>query len=90
MNESTVTEAAGRARTAATDLALATRATKDAALHAMADTLLDRIEEILSANTQDVHAAESAGTPAAIKTWWYPGNSTGYEFIYPRKQALEK
>jgi glutamate-5-semialdehyde dehydrogenase len=66
MNESTVTEVAGRARTAATDLALATRATKDAALHAMADTLLDRIEEILSANTQDVHAAESAGTPAAI------------------------
>ncbi|HET9361171.1 MAG TPA: hypothetical protein VFO58_15580, partial [Vicinamibacterales bacterium] len=29
-----------------------------------------------------------ANTPSAIKTWWYPGNSTGYEFIYPRQQAL--
>ena len=31
----------------------------------------------------------SANTPPPIKTWWYPGNSTGYEFIYPRQQALE-
>lgn len=31
----------------------------------------------------------SGNTPPPIKTWWYPGNSTGYEFIYPRKQALE-
>ncbi|HET9362367.1 MAG TPA: LPXTG cell wall anchor domain-containing protein [Vicinamibacterales bacterium] len=29
-----------------------------------------------------------ANTPSAIKTWWYPGNSIGYEFIYPRQQAL--
>ena len=26
--------------------------------------------------------------PAAIKTWWYPGNTIGYEFIYPKEQAL--
>ena len=31
----------------------------------------------------------SANTPPPIKTWWYPGKSTGYEFIYPRSQALE-
>jgi len=31
----------------------------------------------------------AANTPPPIKTWWYPGNSIGYEFIYPRKQALE-
>ena len=31
----------------------------------------------------------SADVPPPIKTWWYPGNSTGYEFIYPREQALE-
>ena len=31
----------------------------------------------------------SGNTPPPIKTWWYPGNSTGYEFIYPRQQALE-
>jgi hypothetical protein len=28
-----------------------------------------------------------AGKPAAVKTWWYPGNSIGREFIYPRAQA---
>jgi len=28
-----------------------------------------------------------AGKPAAIKTWWYPGNSIGREFIYPKEQA---
>ena len=30
-----------------------------------------------------------ANVPPPIKTWWYPGNSIGYEFIYPRHQALE-
>jgi len=29
------------------------------------------------------------GTPAALKTWWYPGETTGYQFIYPRAQAKE-
>ena len=28
-----------------------------------------------------------AGQPAAVKTWWYPGNSIGREFIYPKSQA---
>lgn len=28
------------------------------------------------------------GQPSAIKTWWYPGERTGYEFIYPKHQAL--
>lgn len=28
-----------------------------------------------------------AGTPQAIKTWWYPGNTIGREFIYPKAQA---
>ena len=31
----------------------------------------------------------SANTPPPIKTWWYPGKSIGYEFIYPRPQALQ-
>lgn len=30
----------------------------------------------------------AAETPAAIKTWWYPGNPVGWEFIYPRQQAM--
>ena len=29
-----------------------------------------------------------ANTPPPIKTWWYPGKAIGYEFIYPRAQAL--
>lgn len=32
----------------------------------------------------------NAGAPTnAIKIWFYPGNSTGHEFIYPRAQALQ-
>lgn len=27
------------------------------------------------------------GMPAAIQTWWYPGERSGYEFAYPREQA---
>src|SRR5215213_6055796 len=32
----------------------------------------------------------TAGAPAtnAIKIWFYPGNSVGHEFIYPREQAM--
>ncbi len=30
----------------------------------------------------------AAGGPLPIKTWWYPGKAIGYEFIYPRSQAL--
>jgi hypothetical protein len=29
-----------------------------------------------------------AGQPTAVKTWWYPGNTIGREFIYPKSQAL--
>jgi LPXTG-motif cell wall-anchored protein len=29
------------------------------------------------------------GTPPAIKAWWYPGNTIGWEFIYPKEQALK-
>jgi len=28
-----------------------------------------------------------AGAPPAIRTWWYPGERTGYEFVYPKQQA---
>jgi len=31
----------------------------------------------------------TANTPPPIKTWWYPGKAIGYEFIYPRSQALQ-
>lgn len=29
----------------------------------------------------------AAGMPPAVKTWWYPGDKAGYEFIYPTEQA---
>jgi glutamate-5-semialdehyde dehydrogenase len=66
MTEPTVEEVARRARAAATDLALATRAVKDAALHAMADALVAATSEVLAANAEDVAAAEQAGTSAAL------------------------
>jgi len=28
------------------------------------------------------------GMPPAIKAWWYPGNTIGWEFIYPKEQAI--
>ena len=41
-------------------------------------------------NDPEVRFMEASGNvPSPIKTWWYPGNATGYEFIYPRKQAPE-
>jgi hypothetical protein len=45
--------------------------------------------ERLEASSQpEVRFMETpAGAPAAIKTWWYPGERTGYEFIYPKDQA---
>src|SRR6185503_15809465 len=29
-----------------------------------------------------------AGTPVAVKAWFYPGRSTGEEFLYPKQQAM--
>lgn len=33
-------------------------------------------------------AASGAAGTNAIKIWFYPGNTTGHEFIYPREQAM--
>ena len=57
---------ARRAREAAHELAVATRTTKDAALHAMAAALLAGTEQVLAANAEDVSAAREAGTPDAL------------------------
>jgi len=61
-----VEAAALRARTASVDLALATRATKDAALHAMAEALEAATASILEANAADVDSARAGGTPDAL------------------------
>ncbi|QZY30239.1 glutamate-5-semialdehyde dehydrogenase [Nocardioides coralli] len=57
---------AERARAAARRLALATRAEKDAALHAMADDLAAGGDRVLAANAADLERAEAGGTPANI------------------------
>ncbi len=71
MGEQSATEAevhavAARARTAAADLAAASRAEKDAALRAMADALDDAGESVLSANRRDVAAARDSGTAQSL------------------------
>jgi hypothetical protein len=30
-----------------------------------------------------------AGTPQAIRAWFYPGDNSGQEFVYPKRRALE-
>src|SRR5688572_14864211 len=64
--ETAVHAAAIRARSAAHDLAVATRAAKDAALLAMAEALASATGTILAANAEDVDAASAHGTPEAI------------------------
>ena len=64
--EQDVREAALRAREASYELALAARAAKDAALQAMAAALLERAEEVLAANADDVARAEDGDTPPNI------------------------
>ncbi|QIK75968.1 glutamate-5-semialdehyde dehydrogenase [Nocardioides piscis] len=61
-----VRDVASRARVASHDLALATRADKDAALHAMADALVAAAPTILEANADDVARAEAAGVAPNI------------------------
>jgi LPXTG-motif cell wall-anchored protein len=40
------------------------------------------------APTPEVRFMETAeDMPPAIRTWWYPGERRGYEFIYPKEQA---
>ncbi|WP_327633261.1 glutamate-5-semialdehyde dehydrogenase [Kribbella sp. NBC_00482] len=60
---SEIIELARRARVASYALAEASRATKDAALHAMAAALRANTDTIVAANAKDVAAARDAGTP---------------------------
>src|SRR3954451_15770376 len=64
--ESAVLASAARAQEAAHELALATRAAKDAALRTMADALGAHAPRILAANDADVEAARGQGTPDAM------------------------
>jgi glutamate-5-semialdehyde dehydrogenase len=66
MTEPTFETVAGRAREAAHELAVATRAAKDAALHAMADALVAATPEVLRANAEDVSASRGLDIPDAL------------------------
>jgi glutamate-5-semialdehyde dehydrogenase len=65
-DQSAVHDAARRARAAAIDLAVASRADKDAALRAMADGLEAQCPAIIEANAADVSRARDAGTSEAM------------------------
>lgn len=62
----TFTEQAQRAKIASRELAVLNRASKDAALQAMADALAAAVEPVLAANADDVSAARESGTSEAL------------------------
>ncbi|WP_454051511.1 glutamate-5-semialdehyde dehydrogenase [Cellulomonas sp. Marseille-Q8402] len=57
---------ARRAKVAARALAVATRGTKDAALHALADALVARADDIVGANAEDVERGRADGTSPGL------------------------
>ncbi|BBZ13185.1 glutamate-5-semialdehyde dehydrogenase [Mycobacterium branderi] len=61
-----VHDAARRARVAARVLATLPTAAKDHALRAAADAVVAHVDQILSANADDLNAARAAGTPEAM------------------------
>ena len=65
-SEADVRAVAARAREAAADLAPASRAAKDAALHAMADALDDATDAVVRANARDVDAGRDAGLAESL------------------------
>jgi len=56
--------------------------------YVMANTIPDQRRDPVKDATVAFYET-ARGTPAAVKTWWYPGESTGYQFIYPRAQAKQ-
>lgn len=61
-----VTQICERAAAAAPKVATLTSATKDAALHAMADALIAAAPELYAANERDVEAARAGGTSSTL------------------------
>src|SRR6186997_2762644 len=48
----------------------------------------DRPSDDPQVRFMETPAATGAAATNAIKIWFYPGNSVGHEFIYPREQAM--
>jgi len=56
-------------------------------MHAMLMTSPSQRRDV--PNAPEIRFLETAAnTPPAIATYWYPGERTGWEFVYPRQQAL--
>lgn len=56
-------------------------------LHAMLMTMPTQRTDL--PNDPEIRFLETAAnTPPAIRTYWFPGERTGWEFIYPRTEAL--
>jgi hypothetical protein len=53
-------------------------------------TLLAIPNDRLEASDKPVilFSERAAGTPQAVKVWYYPGNRVGDEFVYPKSQAM--
>jgi hypothetical protein len=49
----------------------------------------DRPSDKPEVRFMETPAAAGTQSANAIKIWFYPGNTTGHEFIYPRSQALK-
>ena len=62
----TIADLGARAKRASRVLATASTTAKDAGLHAAADLLVDRTNDILDANAADVATADDAGTTATV------------------------
>jgi hypothetical protein len=56
--------------------------------YSMANTIPDQRRDAPKDATV-VFYESARGTPAAVKSWWYPGETIGYQFIYPRTQAKQ-
>lgn len=49
----------------------------------------DRPSDEPQVRFMETPASNGATATNAIKIWFYPGNSVGHEFVYPRSQALQ-
>jgi len=61
-----IAELGARAKAASRVLATASTAEKDAALLAAADLLIERVDDVLAANAEDVEREQAAGASATV------------------------
>jgi hypothetical protein len=54
-------------------------------------TLLTIPDQMMEAKGDPVvlFSERPAGEPQAVKAWFYPSERTGYEFVYPKNQAIK-